>query len=137
MHNGIGTFTTADGLRRWRPAPAPVSPDLTNSDATVGSGINDLLQINGNLNVNNNTIAVNIRGVPEQAGMDYGVITYSGTLTGSFNPTIVGTHYAATVDTTSVANQVNVDITGSSGAEFEVGIHRQRLVGQTASHRIG
>ena len=115
-HNGIGTFTTADGLTLASGASA--SFDLTNSDATVGSGINDLLQINGNLNVNNNTIAVNIRGVP-QAGMDYGVITYSGTLTGSFNPTIAGTHYAATVDTTSMANQVNVDITGSSGANLK------------------
>lgn len=114
--NGIGTFNTADGLTLYPGAIATF--DLTNSDSTMGNGINDLLQVTGDLTLNNNVITINVRGVP-QPGTTYAVATYSGALNGNFNPTISGTHYAASVDTTSVTNQVNVVINGSSGANLK------------------
>jgi len=113
--NGLGTLTTGDATLYAGAAPAF---DLSSSDSTVGNGINDLLQVAGNLTANNNTITVAIRGMPAN-GMTYGVMTYSGTLAGSFNPVVGGTHYAASVDTTSVANQVNVAITGTTGADLK------------------
>ena len=112
---GLGTLTVSN-LTLY--ASANPFFDLSASDQTVGGGVNDLLQVSGNLTANNNTISVAIRGIP-QTGATYGVITYAGTLTGKFNPVVGGTHYAATVDSTSIPNQVNVDITGSSGANLK------------------
>jgi autotransporter-associated beta strand protein len=112
----IGTFTAGDGLTLCPGATA--SFDLSGTDTTIGNGVNDLLQVTGNLAVNDSTISVAIRGVP-QTGSTYGVMTYSGSLTGSFNSTVAGTHYAAFVDTVSVPNQVNVVINGSSGANLK------------------
>jgi len=72
-----------------------------------------LLQVTGDLTVNSTTIAVNLQGGLPQLGMSYSVLTYSGALNGSFNPT-VKSHFAAVVDT-SILNQVNVTITGTNG----------------------
>ena len=91
---------------------------MSGTDTTLGNGSNDLFQVAGNLNVNNSMISVAIRGVP-QSGLSYGVMNYSGTLNGLFNPVVGGTHYAASVDTNSVANQVNIVITGTSGANLK------------------
>lgn len=112
---GIGTFSTANGLTMHPGASLTV--DLNSADNTQGNGINDLLQVTGGLTVNNTTIAMNLKGGLPQLGMSYPVLTYSGNLTGSFNP-VVKSHFAATVDT-SIANQVNVTITGSTGATLK------------------
>ena len=60
--------------------------------------------------VDNNQITVNFSGTPEP-GLQYPVITYTGSLSGSFNPVIAGTHFAAIVDTTSSAGTVYATIT--------------------------
>jgi len=112
---GIGTLTVSN-LTLY--ASANPYFDLSASDTSEGSGVNDLLQVAGNLTANNNTLTVAIQGIP-QAGNNYSVITYAGTLTGSFNSVVGGTHYAATVDATSTPGVVNVDITGSSGANLK------------------
>ena len=110
--NGIGTLAVNGNTTLYSGATGVF--DLNAADTTVGNGVNDLLVVTGDLNANNNTLSVNLRGTP-QAGNSYTVMTYSGALGGTFNATVGGTHYAANVDT-STANQVNVLITGSSGA---------------------
>lgn len=91
--------------------------DLNASDSTQGTAVNDLLQVNGNLTLNNNTLGIDIRGFPTP-GLNYPVISYLGTLTGSFSPTVGGTHYTASIDTSSPGT-VFVDITGSTGANLK------------------
>ncbi len=113
--NSIGTFTTANGLALF--PGASLTFDLNNNDATEGNGINDLIQVSGDLTANNTTVAINLQGGLPQAGLSYPVITYSGILHGSFNP-VVKSHFAATVDT-STPNQVNVTITGTNGATLK------------------
>lgn len=112
---GIGTFTTANGLTMYPGASLTV--DLTSGNSTQGGGVNDLLQVTGDLTVNSSTIEVNLQGGLPQLGMSYPVLTYSGALNGSFNPT-VKSHFAAVVDT-SILNQVNVTITGTNGANLK------------------
>ena len=114
--NSIGTLTASNGVTLT--AGGTLRFDLNNTDPTVGSGINDLLQIGGNLTLNNNSIGINIQGIPT-VGLNYGVISYSGTLSGSFNPTVAGTHYTASIDTTTTPGSVFVDITGGSGASLK------------------
>ncbi len=87
------------------------------ADGTVGNNVNDLIQVTGDLTVNNNTLNVRIQGAPQ--GNTYGVITYTGNLMGSFNPVVGGTHFAVSIDTNSVPGQVNVVITGSAGANLK------------------
>jgi fibronectin-binding autotransporter adhesin len=111
----IGTFTAADGLTVY--PSGSLTFDLNSGNNTEGSGINDLLQVTGDLTVNNTTIAVNIQGGLPQLGTTYPVVAYSGALHGSFN-SVVKSHFAATVDT-STANLVNVIITGTNGATLK------------------
>jgi autotransporter-associated beta strand protein len=91
-------------------AGATLAFDLNGPDATVGQGSNDLLNVVGNLTANNNVIALNFAGVP-QTSTPYTLINYSGTVSGSFNPTVTGTHYAATVNQGS--GTVSVNLAGS------------------------
>jgi fibronectin-binding autotransporter adhesin len=114
--NSIGTFTANGNVTLSAGSTAQF--DVSSTDPTEGSGINDLLQVNGNLTVNNNTLGINVRGIPS-AGFNYPVIAYTGTLTGTFNSTVAGTHYAANVDSVSTPGTVFVDITGSSGANVK------------------
>ena len=83
---------------------------LNGPDTTVGNGINDLIMA-GNLSANNNTIALNFAGVPN-IGNPYTLINYSGTLSGSFNPVVAGTHYTATLNQ-STPNQISVTLSGT------------------------
>ncbi|HLX68014.1 MAG TPA: hypothetical protein VKV04_00160, partial [Verrucomicrobiae bacterium] len=110
----IGTLTASNVTLS---SGASLNFDLSDSNPSEGVGINDLLQINGNLTLNNNTLGIDIRGIPTP-GFNYAVISYLGTLTGSFNPTVLGTHYTAVIDT-SAPNLVQVDITGGSGANVK------------------
>ncbi len=71
--------------------------NLTGADATTGGGINDLLELTGNLNANNNVISVNFAGVP-QTGVPYTLIDFpSGVQTGTLNSTVGGTHFSAAI----------------------------------------
>lgn len=114
--NFVGTLTVSNNVTLS--SGGSMKFDLNNADTTPGSGVNDLLQIEGNLTLNNNIIDVNILGIPS-VGANYKVISYSGTLSGSFNPTVIGTHYTATIDSTSTLGSIFVDITGGSGASLK------------------
>lgn len=85
--------------------------DMNPADATPGSGINDIIEVAGNLALNNNQVMVNFEGLPA-IGVPYRLMDYSGTRTGSFNPVVGGTHYTAALDL-STPNQVNVTFSGS------------------------
>jgi len=84
---------------------------------TIGSGVNDLLQVNGNLTANNNSIILGLPGGSLQAAT-YRLINYTpGGLTGSFNPTVTvaggATRYGLALDTTTVG-QLNLAVSGST-----------------------
>jgi fibronectin-binding autotransporter adhesin len=112
--SGIGTLTLI-GDATLHPGGSGAF-DLNATDTTPGNDINDLLAITGNLNANGNTLAANIRGTPQPG--TYTVMTYSGALNGSINPVVGGTHYAANVDT-NTPGQVNLVITGTTGADLK------------------
>lgn len=113
--NAIGTLTATNNVTLMN--GASLKFDLNALDATEGFGINDLLQIGGNLALNNNAVTINIRGIPSP-GFNYPVVSYFGTLSGGFNPTVIGTHYTASIDTNS-PGVVFVDITGGAGANLK------------------
>ncbi len=94
---GIGTFN---------------SGNLTlNSGATatfeIRTNANDLLQVTGNLTLNNNTITI----VPLdnlQTGVPYTLATYTGTRSGTFNSVLnLDTNFSATLDY-STPGQINL-----------------------------
>lgn len=76
------------------------------------------MSVTGNLHVNNNPITVQFDGTP-QGGASYVLFTYTGTLSGSFNPTVLGTHFTTVLDTTSTPGSVLLDITSSSGYNLD------------------
>lgn len=106
--SGVPTTFTAGDLTALPGGTLGFS--LNGTDNTIGNGVNDLLQA-GNLTVNNNVISLGFLSVP-QIGAPYTVITYSGSLTGSFNPVVAGTHFGASIDTSS-PGYVNVTMSGS------------------------
>jgi autotransporter-associated beta strand protein len=109
-----GVFTASNGLTMA--AGSGLTFDLSPTDASsIGSAT---IAVTGNLVLHSNQITVNFSGTPEQ-GFSYPVITYTGKLTGSFNPVIAGTHFAAVVDTNSSPGTVLVTITGASGANLD------------------
>jgi len=86
-----------------------------NTNNTPGGGVNDLLQVNGDLNnVNSNSIAVNFIGYP-QLDVPYRLINFSGVQLGTFNSVVSGTHFTATLDQVT-PGQVNVTLSGTGGA---------------------
>lgn len=103
------------------------------SNTTVGGGVNDLLQVNGNLNLNNNTVTISLFGAP-QTGVPYRLVNYTGTRTGTFNPVVVfpgGTRFTAALSYDDGLKQVNVTFGGSSanlvwndtgGGTWDVGV---------------
>jgi autotransporter-associated beta strand protein len=107
---GAGTLTAA-GPVTLQPG-ATLSFDLNAANNAIGGGINDLLQDNGDLNLNNNTITLAFPGTP-QTGAAYRLINFAGALNGSFNSTVIGTHYNATLDQ-ATPNQINVTLSGSA-----------------------
>jgi fibronectin-binding autotransporter adhesin len=87
---------------------ATVAFDVS-ANSAVGNGVNDLLQVNGNLALNNNALTVNLLGAPTN-GSVYRVANYTGSLSGAFNPTVTingGSRATATLDY-GTANQVNL-----------------------------
>lgn len=104
---GLGTFQAGGGLT--------LSAGSTGNfglNATVPTS-GDSVAVTGNLAVNNNAIDVSFNGVPSDGS--YPLFTYTGTLSGSFNPAVTGTHFTAAVDTNTLG-AVNLDLSGSGYA---------------------
>jgi len=112
--NGPGTFKAHNGLTL---APgSTVQFDLSATDPS-NLAVNDSVEVLGNLTLNNNVISVNLSGTP-QGGSSYLLFTYSGTLSGSFNPVVLGSHFALALDT-SVPGSVFLNVTGNSGLNLK------------------
>lgn len=99
--NGAGQLTTGPLTME---SGAVLNLDL--SASTTGS--NDALHVNGNLVLNNNSLVLNFLQGHLQVGT-YHLITYTGTLTGSFGT--ISTRAQATLDT-STPGQINLVVSG-------------------------
>src|SRR6185437_672915 len=113
--NNAGTFTTGNPL--ILSLGATVTFDLSGSDPFTASA-NDSIAVGGDLTVNNNVITANFLGVPA-VGNNYPIITYSGALSGSFNPVVTGSHFTLALDTTTTPGVVSLDVTGGTGANLK------------------
>jgi autotransporter-associated beta strand protein len=84
--------------------------DLTNN-TTIGSGVNDLLVVNGALNLNNNSVIVHpLAAGGTLANGTYRLVNYSGPKTGTLTVNS-GTRFSLAIDD-SVPNQINLQVTG-------------------------
>jgi autotransporter-associated beta strand protein len=106
-------------------AGATVTFDVGTS-AQAGGEFNDLLQVNGNVTLNNNVVTLNLIDLP-QVGVPYRLMNYTGTLTGQFNPAMVvtgGTGYTAIIDY-HTSGQINaIFVSGQAAsvpADYPVG----------------
>lgn len=84
-----------------------------NSVNTMGGGVNDLLQVNGDLVVNGNSFQLNLLNLTLQAGT-YRLINYTGSLIGELDTNITlggASRYGLSLDTNTVG-QVNLIVTG-------------------------
>jgi hypothetical protein len=82
---------------------------------TMGSGVNDLLVVQGNLTINSNAF-LNVLPMQALSVGAYVIATYTGTLTGGFTNTITGlTHYGFSLDY-STPNQIKLNVTGSNAS---------------------
>lgn len=111
---GTAGTLTVGGLTM---SPGATATFDLNPSTTAGGGVNDLLQVNGALTLNNNTIIINMIQGTLAAGT-YRLVNYTGTLTGSFNPTValsIGgmTRYTLSLDT-STPGQINLVVGGSA-----------------------
>ena len=100
-----GTLTLASG--------ATAAFDLSGTDNTAGNGINDLLLVGGDLDVNNNAIALNFLSVP-QTGVSYTLVNFNGTQNGVFSSTVGGTHFGTTISQGSSPVTVTLSGTGAN-----------------------
>jgi fibronectin-binding autotransporter adhesin len=96
----VGSLTLGSG--------AVLDMDLSASVA----GSNDLLQVNGDLNLNGNNVVINFLQNHLQVGT-YRLINYTGTLSGNFGT--LSTRAQATIDT-STPGQVNLIVTSGGTA---------------------
>ena len=107
-----GNFQAEDGLTLS--AGSTLNYGLSASDTSTSDGANDSVVVTGNLHVNDNSINVNFAGIPQPS--TYTLFTYSGgTLSGTFNPVVTGTHFPVTLDAVSTPGSVLLDVTGNSG----------------------
>jgi fibronectin-binding autotransporter adhesin len=101
--NVVGTITLS-GLTL--DSGATVGFDLGTTN-TVGGGVNDLIQVNGNLTINGNLVVINPMGLLED-GVPYRFANYTGTLTMNGGLSVSGPEgYTFTVDT-STPHQINL-----------------------------
>jgi autotransporter-associated beta strand protein len=107
-----GTLTTTSNLT-FNGGTAVIK---LNSTTTPGAGINDLIQVAGDLTFNATT-TVRISPVAALSGQPYTLFTYSGTLTGAGNIVLVSDspRYTFTLDTISIPGSVLVTKSGSGG----------------------
>jgi len=98
---------------------APGSTVQFNLSATDPSNlaVNDSVEVVGNLVLNNNVISVNFSGTP-QPGASYLLFTYSGALSGTFNPLFPDpiSHWRST---RPVPGSVFLNVTGNSGLNLK------------------
>jgi autotransporter-associated beta strand protein len=88
-----------------------VTFDLTNN-TTIGSGVNDLLVVNGNLNLNNNVVTIRpLAPGGALANGTYRLVNYNGIKTGSFSINS-GTRFSLSLDE-SITGQVNLNVSGN------------------------
>ncbi|HWH68972.1 MAG TPA: autotransporter-associated beta strand repeat-containing protein, partial [Candidatus Sulfotelmatobacter sp.] len=83
---------------------------------TPDGSVNDLMNVAGDLVLNNNSVAINLLQGTLAPG-SYRLINYSGNLVGSFNPAVAlavggSSRYTLTLDT-STPQQVNLIVSGS------------------------
>jgi fibronectin-binding autotransporter adhesin len=107
---GMGVFNANGGLTLN--LGSTVNFDLS----AANPGISDSINVVGNLQVNSNTVTVNFDGPP--AGGSYPLFTYTGSLIGSFNPAVAGTHFTVALDT-NTPNFVYLDVLGGSGSDLD------------------
>ena len=82
---------------------------------TTGSGVNDLLVINGNLTIDPTSV-LNILPLQPLSVGTYVIATYTGALTGNFNPTVGSlSRYGMTIDY-STTNQIKLNVTGNNAS---------------------
>jgi len=104
-----GTLTFSNALTLA--AGGTIEMDLTSSTA-AGGGTNDLIEVNGNLDLSSVVIRVNFTGA--SLGTPYRLINYKGALVGTPSVTVAGldeTRYTATV--TAAGGQVNLVVSGA------------------------
>ncbi|HEX3358194.1 MAG TPA: autotransporter-associated beta strand repeat-containing protein, partial [Tepidisphaeraceae bacterium] len=83
------------------------------ASTTVGSGVNDLLVVQGNLTINPNSF-LNVLPMQGLAAGTYVIVTYTGTLTGQFTNTVGGlTRYGFSLDY-STPGQIKLNVSGSN-----------------------
>jgi autotransporter-associated beta strand protein len=103
--NATGTLTLNSSLT--------LETGSSNLFSVANGGPNSQMAVHGNLTVQpNSTIAINVIGSPLQP-TTITLITYTGTLTGSFNPNVVivgGSVNASLAIDTSTPGQVNLDV---------------------------
>ena len=109
--NGTGTFTGSNAMTFS--SGSTLTFDLSGANPSAS----DTVALTGNLNLNNNAVTANFIGVP-QIGSTYTLFTYGGSLAGNFNPTVTGSHYTLTLDTSS-PGVVNLTVSGGSGANLK------------------
>ena len=88
--------------------------NLTTNTA-IGGGTNSLITVAGNLTAGFATVSI-ISGTNDFAVGTYTLFTYSNTLAGAFNPTVVFDKAATGYLDYSVSNQVRLVVTSYSGA---------------------
>jgi fibronectin-binding autotransporter adhesin len=105
--NVVGTFT-AGGLALQ--FGATLSYDLASVN-TAGSGVNDLIAVNGDLTVNGNAITINPLGLL-QLGVPYRLFNYTGSLIWNGDLSVSGpNNYVFTVNT-NTPGQINIVASG-------------------------
>lgn len=101
--NATGTFTLGNGLI--------LENGSTNLFQIANGGPNSLLAVQGNLTIQpNSVLAVSVSGSAFQPSTNT-LITYTGTLSGTFNPTVAiagGTVNGSTSISTSTPGQINL-----------------------------
>ncbi len=112
--NSPGTFAAGDAMT-FSPG-STVTFDL--SGANLSPSDSDTVTVGGHLTANNNVINANFQGVPV-VGTFYPLFTYSGGLSGSFNPVITGTHFTLALDTTDFPGSIYLSVASGSGANLK------------------
>lgn len=109
-----GTLTVNNNLSLG--SGAIVNADLADV-TTVGGGVNDLIQVNGNLTFTG-PVRVNVSRIAATlvAGT-YRLMNYTGTLTGGANLVVDG-HMAGVAIDTATAGEINLVVTDPTGANL-------------------
>jgi fibronectin-binding autotransporter adhesin len=110
--NAAGGLTLNGGLTLSSGSALKV--DLSGSNPSAS----DIVVVTGNLNLNNNAVTANFLGVPV-VGNSYPLITYSGALSGSFNPVVGGSHFTLALDAVSTPGTVYLQVANGSGANLK------------------